>query len=102
MCGIWASIHPEAVRRAIDIVAHRGPDGDGWREFETPAGKLSLGHRRLAIIATDSSGLQPLSYGNGRYWVVFNGEIYNYRELRRELEASVARHLPGARVLYFT
>lgn len=86
MCGIWASIYPGATQSAIDIVAHRGPDGDGWRAFGTPAGELALGHRRLAIIATDSSGLQPLSFGDGRFWIVFNGEIYNYRELRQELK----------------
>lgn len=86
MCGIWASLHPEATRAAIDIVTHRGPDGGGWRTYQTPAGELALGHRRLAIIATDNSGLQPMSYDNGRYWVVFNGEIYNYRELRAELK----------------
>jgi len=86
MCGIWASINLGATRAAIDIIAHRGPDGDGWKSYETPAGTLDLGHRRLAIIATDSSGLQPLSYGDGRFWIVYNGEVYNYRELRAELE----------------
>ena len=85
MCGIWASINLGATRDAISIVAHRGPDGEGWREHETPAGKLALGHRRLAIIATDDSGLQPFTYDNGRYWIVYNGEVYNYLELRAEL-----------------
>lgn len=86
MCGIWASIGFAVTRSAIDIIAHRGPDGDGWKTFPTPAGPLTLGHRRLAIIATDDSGLQPLSYGDGRYWIIYNGEVYNYRELRAELE----------------
>jgi asparagine synthase (glutamine-hydrolysing) len=85
MCGIWASIGVAAPRRVIEIVAHRGPDGEGWERHETPAGPLCLGHRRLAIIAIDESGRQPMSYG-GRYHVVYNGEIYNYRELRGELE----------------
>ncbi|MFO1149366.1 MAG: asparagine synthase (glutamine-hydrolyzing) [Alsobacter sp.] len=74
-------------KRALDIVAHRGPDGEGWQELSTPAGPLALGHRRLAIIATDSSGLQPMWYGSDRYGTVFNGEIYNYLELRDELTA---------------
>jgi asparagine synthase (glutamine-hydrolysing) len=91
MCGIWASINLEASRAAIDIIAHRGPDGDGWKDFATPAGRLSFGHRRLAIIATNATGLQPLEYEDGRYWIVFNGEIYNYRELRDEL-AEYGRH----------
>lgn len=87
MCGIWTSLNLNASRDAINIIAHRGPDGDGWKEFHTAAGTLCLGHRRLAIIATDASGLQPLSYDDDRYWIVFNGEIYNYRELRDELAA---------------
>jgi asparagine synthase (glutamine-hydrolysing) len=83
MCGIWASLGMAAERRAIDIVAHRGPDGQGWETHETAAGLLSLGHRRLAIIAPDASGAQPMGYGDCR--IVYNGEIYNYRELRDEL-----------------
>ncbi len=86
MCGIWASVGLAADKRVIDLVEHRGPDGQGWREATTPVGRLFLGHRRLAIIATDDSGLQPLSYGDGRFWIVFNGEIYNYIELRADLE----------------
>jgi asparagine synthase (glutamine-hydrolysing) len=86
MCGIWISLNLGSTCAAIDIIAHRGPDGDGWKSFETPVGILDFGHRRLAIIATDSSGLQPLAYQDGRYWIVFNGEIFNYRELRAELE----------------
>lgn len=87
MCGIFASLGLTPRRRAIDVVAHRGPDGEGWQELATPAGPLVLGHRRLAIIATDATGLQPMWYGDGRYAIVFNGEIYNYRELREELTA---------------
>lgn len=86
MCGIWASLGLSPDKRAIDLVAHRGPDGDGWEEIATQAGPLALGHRRLAIIAPDASGLQPMTYDD-RYVIVFNGEIYNYRELRDELTA---------------
>jgi asparagine synthase (glutamine-hydrolysing) len=69
----------------IDIVAHRGPDGRGWRVFESPAGPVALGHRRLAIIDTSDAGLQPMADVSGRFHMVFNGEIYNYLELRDEL-----------------
>lgn len=68
-------------------LAHRGPDGDGfWNE-----GPVALGHRRLAIIDLSDSGRQPMSDLDGRCWIVFNGEIYNFQELRRELEADGAR-----------
>ncbi len=85
MCGIWFSVGIAPDRSCLDVIAHRGPDGEGWREFDSPAGPVALGHRRLAIIDTSDGGLQPMSYGDERYWVVFNGEIYNYRELRKEL-----------------
>ena len=86
MCGIWASLGLRAPRSTIDVVAHRGPDGEGWREFESPMGPVQLGHRRLAIIDRSDAGLQPMSYADGRFWLTYNGEIYNYIELRRELE----------------
>lgn len=85
MCGIWLSLGLHSDRRAIDIIAHRGPDGEGWKEFHTSAGPLKLGHRRLAIIDLHPSSDQPLSYGDGRFWIVYNGELYNYLELREEL-----------------
>ena len=84
MCGLYASLRFAPERSRIDIVAHRGPDGSGWREFASPAGPVALGHRRLAIIDTSDAGLQPMGDASGR-WLVFNGEIYNYLELREEL-----------------
>jgi len=87
MCGIWASIGSRSTKASIDAVAHRGPDGEGWREFESPHGPVQLGHRRLAIIDRSEAGRQPMSFGNGRFWLTYNGEVYNYVELREELEA---------------
>src|SRR5579859_6096688 len=69
------------VREACHLMAHRGPDGDG---FFCEDG-VALGHRRLAIIDLSPSGHQPMPYADKRYWLTFNGEIYNYRELRKEL-----------------
>lgn len=67
-------------------LAHRGPDAEGvWTE-----GPVALGHRRLAIIDLSDAGRQPMASADGRYQMVFNGEIYNYRELRVEL----AEHYP--------
>ena len=87
MCGIYASIGfaPDPAR--IDIVQHRGPDGRGWRVFDSAAGPVALGHRRLAIIDLDERAAQPMPTPDERFWLVYNGEIYNYLELRDELRA---------------
>lgn len=85
MCVIWASLGFRPARAVIDVAAHRGPDGEGWHEFDTGNGPLVLAHRRLAVIDTTDAGLQPMSYADGRYWLVYNGVIYNHVELRDEL-----------------
>ncbi|MGH9857480.1 MAG: asparagine synthetase B family protein, partial [Acidobacteriota bacterium] len=89
MCGIVGIYQPrsgprvskELLRRMRDKIAYRGPDEAG----EYTAGPITLGHRRLSIIDLNT-GHQPLTSADGRYTIVFNGEIYNYRELRRTLE----------------
>jgi len=85
MCGLYGSIGFDPDRKRIDIVAHRGPDGAGWREFLSDCGPVALGHRRLAIIDVSDSASQPMSDRSERYHIIFNGEIYNYVELRQEL-----------------
>jgi len=85
MCGIFSSVGYAPDPQRIDIVAHRGPDGRGWQVFDSPAGPVAVGHRRLAIIDTSDAGLQPMADPTGRYQLVFNGELYNYKELREEL-----------------
>lgn len=90
MCGIAAifsnrPISFATIKKMTDIIEHRGPDGEGHQSLFD--GKLWLGHRRLAIVDLSNNGSQPMSYKNGRYWIVFNGEIYNYIEIRKELEA---------------
>lgn len=85
MCGLFGSVGLEPDPSRIDIVAHRGPDGRGWELFDSPAGTVCLGHRRLAIIDVSNAGLQPMASPSGRYHLVFNGEIYNYLELREEM-----------------
>lgn len=87
MCGIAGIVRfdgqgvPAHLLKAMtDQLAHRGPDGEGlWS-----AGSVGLGHRRLAIIDVAGSP-QPMTSGDGRHHVCFNGEIFNYRQLRREL-----------------
>lgn len=87
--GIWnldgRPVGQPDIDRFTDSLAHRGPDGRGtWRDA---SGSVALGHRRLAILDLSASGHQPMSYADGRLWITFNGEIYNFVELRRELEA---------------
>ena len=91
MCGIAGIFHletakpvdPDRVRRMTDAIAHRGPDGSGvWT-----APGVGLGHRRLSIIDLEG-GAQPMHSDDGALTLSFNGEIYNFRELRKELEAA--------------
>jgi asparagine synthase (glutamine-hydrolysing) len=88
MCGICGklnfekgnSVQPALIRAMMDTIRHRGPDDDGLHI----ASEVGLGFVRLSIIDL-SSGHQPISNENGTVWIVFNGEIYNYRELRESL-----------------
>jgi asparagine synthase (glutamine-hydrolysing) len=90
MCGIagvfnfgtLAPADPVALARATRAMAHRGPDDEGFHLD----GELGLGNRRLSIIDLPG-GHQPISNEDGRVWITFNGEIYNYRDLRPECEA---------------
>ncbi|MHA6333430.1 XrtA/PEP-CTERM system amidotransferase [Qipengyuania sp. CAU 1752] len=85
-CGTPKPVDPRRVERMTDTMVHRGPDGSGvWTEHG-----VGLGHRRLSIIDLDGSP-QPMHSVDGRAVLVFNGEIYNYRELRRELVQLGAR-----------
>ena len=76
MCGIWFSLGFAPDPANIDVVAHRGPDGSGWKVFSSIAGPVALGHRRLSIIDLSDAAQQPMAYAE-RYWIVYNGEIYN-------------------------
>ena len=72
------------VSRMNDCIAHRGPDSEGvWSD---PEGRCVLGQRRLSIIDTSNAGLQPFASGDGRWWITFNGEIYNFEDVRRDLQ----------------
>ena len=82
ICGFSTGNNKELLRAMNASISHRGPDGDGF--FEDKG--ISLGHRRLKIIDLSEKGKQPMSNNDGSIWVTFNGEIYNYKELRKELE----------------
>lgn len=96
MCGIAGIYHfnsllsgPEdacaVVDRMLTTIVHRGPDAAGmWAD---PHARCVLGHRRLSIIDTSDAGRQPMATPDGRWWITFNGEIYNFQELRTRIEA---------------
>jgi len=92
MCGIAGivnfrgnAVEQAEISRLTSLLAHRGPDGDGaWFSGNR---SVAFGHRRLAIIDPGPGGYQPMLSPDGRYVIIFNGEIYNFLELRRELES---------------
>ncbi len=103
MCGIAgafafgpdaAPVDKTVISRLNDLMSRRGPDGAGlWASAD---GAVVLGHRRLAIIDVGAAGSQPMSDASGRWTITFNGEIYNYRELRSELERTGCRFLTNS------
>ena len=90
MCGIVGQLNFDnspisavVLQKMTDVISHRGPDGDGhWIE-----GNIGFGHRRLSIIDLSPAGHQPMISSDNRFALTYNGEIYNFRELRAELEA---------------
>lgn len=86
MCGIFGYvgfIEPDLAQVCTNTLAHRGPDGFGL--WHTP--EVTFGHRRLSILDLSDNGKQPMSYADGRYHITYNGEIYNFLEIRSELIA---------------
>src|SRR5213593_596988 len=89
MCGICGQLNfarnepvePETIRQITESIRHRGPDDEGY----LISGPLGLGFRRLSIIDL-AGGHQPMADAEQTVWVIFNGEIYNFRELRHQLE----------------
>ncbi len=88
ICGIVGTSEHDVIERMTLSLAHRGPDDDGVALF--PRHNLALGHRRLSVIDLSLKGRQPMSNEDGTVWLSFNGEIYNFRELKAVLDP--ARH----------
>src|SRR4249919_550356 len=85
MCGLLGStdsgVAPAAFGRALQLMQHRGPDASG---HEVCANGAQFGHTRLAILDLDERSNQPFWSADGRYVMVYNGEVYNFRELARK------------------
>ena len=85
MCGIAGIIgekaSTESLQQMLDLMVHRGPDGEGVFSEDS----VVLGHRRLSIFDLSDAGKQPMCSSDERYWITFNGAIYNFKELRKEL-----------------
>ena len=91
MCGITGFIdfnvktgRPDLVKMT-DALVHRGPDASGYYFDQNEKYSVGLGHRRLSIIDLSPAGNQPMQFLQGRYWIIFNGEIYNYAEIKKIL-----------------
>lgn len=91
MCGIAGFIDfqqrssSEVLQAMTDTLYHRGPDGAGYEWFATEQAQIGLGHRRLAIIDLTNHGKQPMPFQ--KLWITFNGEIYNFQEIKNDLAA---------------
>jgi len=88
MCGITGIINwgnENILREITSVIAHRGPDDYGVKWFDES--NSGLGHRRLSIIDLSPAGHQPMSNDDGNLWITYNGEVYNYQEVRHELTA---------------
>ncbi len=92
MCGITGFIDyshksgQEVLRRMTDTLTHRGPDDSGYELYTTDRALIGLGHRRLSIIDLSPEGQQPMHSASDRYIICLNGEIYNFQDIRAELE----------------
>jgi len=99
MCGILGVYHEkdyslnlDKFSSLLDDIYYRGPDASGAEEFFMEDGVIKFGHNRLSILDISDAGNQPMSSGNGRYSVIYNGEIYNHVELRKKIEAKQDVH----------
>ena len=86
-------ISSDILKKMSDVIMHRGPDSEG--QWISQNGSCGFSFRRLAIIDLSDAGNQPMSAGDGRFTIVFNGEIYNHLELRKELESRGYKYKSG-------
>jgi asparagine synthase (glutamine-hydrolysing) len=88
ICGVVGNVDEELLNRMLERIAHRGPDDEGVYLSDITTGhRIGLGHRRLSIIDLSPAGHEPMADDTGQVWLTFNGEIYNFRAIRAELES---------------
>jgi asparagine synthase (glutamine-hydrolysing) len=89
ICGVAGQVDESLMKAMLRRIAHRGPDDEGVYITNTSTGQqVGLGHRRLSIIDLSPAGHEPMTDASGDIWLTFNGEIYNFKSLRRQLEAA--------------
>src|SRR6185437_246642 len=94
MCGITGFIDylgksdESILKRMCDTLTHRGPDSAGALLFNNNKYQIGLGHRRLSIIDLSECGNQPMTDETGNYTIILNGEVYNFKEIKTELQSS--------------
>jgi asparagine synthase (glutamine-hydrolysing) len=87
ICGVVGKADEQLIQKMLASIAHRGPDDEGIYIAESTNGeRVGLGHRRLSIIDLSPAGHEPMSDAQGEIWLTYNGEIYNFKEIRKELE----------------
>jgi asparagine synthase (glutamine-hydrolysing) len=87
ICGVVGKADEQLIQNMLAPIAHRGPDDEGIYVAPAASGeRVGLGHRRLSIIDLSAAGHEPMSDALGEIWLTYNGEIYNFKELRKELE----------------
>lgn len=101
MCGIIGTVDLPIDQAALDLIAHRGPDGQGLTTRTLGVHRVVFGHRRLAIVDLSANGAQPMASSDDAHLVTFNGEIYNHLELRRQIRGIAFRgHSDTETLLY--
>src|SRR5262249_38343628 len=80
ICGIVGRADKSTIEDMTAVIAHRGPDDGGVEVFDSE--QVALGHRRLSILDLSPLGHQPMTDAEGRFWITYNGEIYNYQDVR--------------------
>src|ERR1700744_3716911 len=102
MCGIAGSVNVFLPRETLKLIEHRGPDSNGYEDINSSDNKVYLAQTRLSIIDLSAAGSQPMFSECGNYCLVFNGEIYNHLELRKQLTGiNFKGHSDTETILYY-
>ncbi|MCZ2101953.1 MAG: asparagine synthase (glutamine-hydrolyzing) [Chitinophagales bacterium] len=102
MCGILGTVNVAFEKPLLDLISHRGPDFSDIQHIDLQVGKVIFGHRRLAILDLSEAGNQPMETHDGRFVIIFNGEVYNHLELRTLLDqVQFKSHSDTESILYY-